>query len=531
MLRRMTLTKRRTDRRLVLGGLASVLAAPALLRHARAQPVPFIDYPFQLGVAAGDPDERGFVIWTRLAPRPLEPDRGLRPAPVGVRWEVAENPSFSRLVAEGEVVARPELGHSVHVTLENLQPDREYHYRFLAGGERSPVGRGRTLPAEGAAVAELRLGVAGCQDWQSGLYTAFRHLAREAPHAIFHYGDYIYEYGPRASTFSIGLRESVPTVRRHEGPEIVSLDDYRRRYSLIRSDPDLQAAHQAACWLCSYDDHEVVNNWVADRVSRSDIPPQVFRLRRAAALQAWYEFMPVRADAFPDAAGASGPWRRYRWGRLLDARLLNTRLYRTLQPCGDVFGTTCPEVRDPQAEVLGRAQEDWLVQGLTRSQTTWHALLQQVMMMDIDRGRRDTRGINPDSWAGYLVPRDRLLDRLQAVSNLVVLTGDEHQHWAGEVRRSDADLAAPARAVEFVTTSISSGSDGPGVRAEHAAVLSRNPGVKYVRDERGYALMTVRPEGWQTDFRVVDTVRAPGGRLSTHASFRVPAGRTVLERL
>ncbi|KPF45233.1 hypothetical protein D621_17970 [beta proteobacterium AAP51] len=519
-----------TSRRALLTGLSASLVAPALLLRVRAQAVPFIDYPFQLGVASGDPDARGFVIWTRLAPRPQQADRGLRPAPIAVRWEVAESPAFSRLVAEGEAIARPELGHSVHVTLDQLQPDRVYHYRFIAGGERSPVGRGRTLPLEGAAVAEVKIGVAGCQDWQSGYYTAFRHLAREAPHAIFHYGDYIYEYGPRASAFHPGLRETFATVRRHEGPEVMSLDDYRRRYSLIRSDLDLQAAHQAACFLCSYDDHEVVNNWVTDQVVRGESPPQVFRLRRAAAMQAWYEFMPVRIDAFPEA-GTSGPWRSYRWGRLLDARLLNTRLYRSPQPCGDVFGSLCAEVRDPKAEVLGKAQEDWLVQGLTHQPSTWNALLQQVMMMNVDRARGEGRGINTDSWAGYLVPRDRLLQRLQGVPNLVVLTGDEHQHWAGEVRRSDADPASPARAVEFVTTSISSGSDGRGERSEHAAVLSRNPQVKYIRDERGYALMTVRPDGWQTDFRVVSTVRSVGGTLSTHASFRVLPGRAVLERL
>jgi len=522
----------RIHRRLLLGGLAAGLAAPALLSRARAQGVPFIDYPFQLGVAAGDPDPRGFVIWTRLSPRPHDPDRGLPPRPIGVRWEVSESPSFNTRVAEGEAVARPELGHSVHVTLDQLQPDRLYHYRFIAGGERSPTGRGKTLPAAGAQVGQVKLGVAGCQDWQSGYYTAWRHLAREAPDAIFHYGDYMYEYGPRASVFNFGLREAVPSVRLHNGPETMSLDDYRRRYSQIRSDLDLQTAHHAACFLCSYDDHEVVNNWVADRIVRSDVPPEVFRLRRAAAMQAWYEFMPVRADAFPGSE-RSGPWRAYRWGQLLDARMLNTRLYRTPQPCGDVFGSNCPEVSNPAAEVLGAEQEQWLVDGLTRSGARWNALLQQVMMMDIDRVRQGqaTRGINTDSWAGYRVPRDRLLDKLKGVSNLVVLTGDEHQHWAGEVHRSDADVATPARAIEFVTTSISSGSDGPGERAEHAAVLSRNPQVKYVRDERGYALMTVRPEGWRTDFRVVDTVRAPGGRLSTHASFVVPAGRAVLERV
>ncbi|WP_194744375.1 alkaline phosphatase D family protein [Thermaurantiacus tibetensis] len=514
------------DRRTLLATAGAALAAPALARLAA--PVSFVDFPFPFGVAAGDPDDRGFVIWTRLAPKPQEPDRGLGNRPALVRYEVSESPSFSTLVAEGEVVARPELGHSVHVTLETLRPDRVYHYRFVAGGERSVAGRARTLPAPGAEVAEVRLGVAGCQDYQSGLYTAFRHLAAEDCHAIFHYGDYMYEYGPRAAVFSFGLGQMVPTVRRHDGPETFSLDDYRRRYSQIRLDLDLQEAHRSAAWLASYDDHEVVNNWAGDVPPEEDLPADLFLLRRAAAMQAWYEFMPVRADAFPRNA-LSGPWRQYRFGRLLDARLLNTRAFRTNQPCGDRFGSLCPEIRDPKAEMLGRAQEDWLVRGF--GEARWNALLQQVMMMNLERGREpEPRGVNVDSWAGYLAPRDRLLGRLERVRNLVVLTGDEHQHWAGEVRRSGARPDSPAQAVEFVTTSISSGSDGPGTRPEHAEVLRRNPGLAYVRDERGYAVMTVTPKAWTCDFRVVDTVRAPGGRLSTHARFRVPDGEARLER-
>ncbi|MFQ3667142.1 MAG: alkaline phosphatase D family protein, partial [Sphingomonadaceae bacterium] len=508
----------------LLGSLGGLAVAPALAQSLIT--VPFVDYPFQLGVAAGDPDHRGFVIWTRLVPRPDDPDRGLGNRPAPVSWEVSESEDFRNPVAKGEAIARPELGHSVHVTLENLQPDRVYHYRFIAGGERSVTGRARTLPAPNASYRAVKLGVAGCQDYQSGLYTAFRHLAAEDCHAIFHYGDYIYEYGPRAAVFSWGTGQMIPTVRRHNGPEVYSLDDYRRRYTQIRSDLDLQEAHRSAAFLCSYDDHEVDNNWVSD-IDRHNNPPEIFRLRRAAAMQAWYEFMPVRRDAFPEG-GLSGPWRQYRWGNLLDARMLNTRAYRTNQPCGDRFGSLCPEIRDPKAEVLGRQQEDWLVRGF--GEARWNALLQQVMMMNLERGRDpEPRGINPDSWAGYLVPRDRLLSRLSGVRNLVVLTGDEHQHWAGLVHRSDIAPDQPAQGVEFVTTSISSGSDGPGLRAEHAEVLRRNPQVAYVRDERGYAVMTVSPEEWRCDFRTVSTIRQPGGMVATARSFRVPSGRSLLE--
>jgi alkaline phosphatase D len=512
-------------RRMALLGLGAGLAAPAIGQSTGG--VPFADYPFQLGVAAGDPNASGFVIWTRIAPRPGEPDRGLGNRPVPVRYEVSDTPGFQKLVAAGEVIARPELGHSVHVTLDALAPDRVYHYRFVAGGERSVAGRARTLPVPGADARAVKLGVAGCQEYQSGLYTAYRHLAREDCHAIFHYGDYIYESGPRAAMFSSGLGEMVPTVRQHNGPETYSLDDYRRRYTQTRLDLDLQEAHRSAAWLASYDDHEVDNNW-AGAIDQDGTDPEYFLLRRAAAMQAWYEFMPVRRDAFPKA-GMSGPWRQYRWGRLLDARMLNTRAFRTDQPCGDRFGSLCEGVRDPRAEMIGRVQEDWLATGL--GQARWSALLQQVMMMNLERAREpEPRGVNVDSWAGYLVPRDRLLARLSGVSNLVVLTGDEHQHWAGEVRRSDARPDSAAQAVEFVTTSISSGSDGPGVRPEHAAILSRNPGLSYIRDERGYSVMTVAPDSWTAELKVVDTVRAAGGRLSTAATFRVPAGASRLER-
>jgi alkaline phosphatase D len=513
------------QRRQVLGGLAASLAAPALAQHSG---VPLIDYPFTMGVAAGDPDARGFVIWTRLAPRPDAPDQGLPRRPVPVRYEVSETTDFARLVAEGEAIARPELGHSVHVTLDTLRPGRPYHYRFIAGGERSAIGRARTLPGAGATVQQAKIAVAGCQDYQSGLYTAWRHISREELDAVFHYGDYIYEYGPRASAFSWGRGETQATVRQHDGPEVFSLDDYRRRYALVRRDIDLQAAHASAAFLMSFDDHEVVNNWVSD-IAPNDVPSDYFRLRRAAAMQAWYEFMPVRRDAFP-RDGLSGPWRQFRFGNLLDARMLNTRNHRTDQPCDDRFGSWCEGVNDPKADVLGRAQEDWLVNGLSRQPARWNALLQQIMMMDLDRAQRPERGINTDSWAGYTVPRDRLLKRLEKTPNLIVLTGDEHQHFAGEVRLTGAAAERPASAVEFVTTSITSGSDGPGERPEHARVLARNPGLKYVRDERGYTVMTVTPESWLAEMKVVDTVRTPGGKLSVAASFRVPAGRAVLEQ-
>lgn len=513
------------DRRQLLAGMGLLAATPL---WAQRTPPKIRAFPFTLGVAAGDPDPTGFVIWTRLAPEPGEPLSGLEPFPYPLRWEVAEDEGFSRIVAAGETLARPELGFSAHVTVSGLRPERSYHYRFRSGDMLSATGRARTMPLAGADVRQVRLAVGGCQEYQGGLYTAWGDVAKADVDAIFHYGDYIYEGGPVASRMNWSTGQMESTVRLHDGPMIFSLDDYRRRYTLTRRDEDLQAAHASAAFLCSFDDHELVNNWVGD-VDQAETPAEVFRLRRQAAMQAWYEFMPVRADALP-VNGVSGPYRQYRFGRLLDARMLNTRNWRTDQPCGDKYGSFCPEVNRKDAEVLGRQQEEWLVKGLKADPARWNALLQQIMVMDLDRARAETKTINTDSWAAYAVPRDRLLDGLKGVPNLVVLTGDEHQHFAGEVRKTGEAPEAPARAIEFVTTSISSGSDGPGERKEHAAFLSRNPGLKYIRDERGYSLMTVTPDGWTADLKVVDTIRRTGGKVSTAASWRVPTGVARLER-
>src|SRR5262245_7062449 len=229
-------------RRFLANGAAILVAAPAILR-AQAK---WSDDPFTLGIASGDPSPDGFVIWTRLAPQPLEPHGGMAIETLPVRWEVSDQPDFRTIVAKGETLAWPELAHSVHVEVTGLNPDRSYFYRFEAGGIRSAGGHARTLPLASAMPRSLRLGVAGCQDYQSGYYTAYRHLADEELAFVFHYGDYIYEYGP-----------DVGTPRQHVGALIASLDDYRRRYALYKCDVDLQRAHAAHSFFVTFDDHEV----------------------------------------------------------------------------------------------------------------------------------------------------------------------------------------------------------------------------------------------------------------------------------
>lgn len=506
------------------GGVALLAALPAFGENV-SQPV-FADYPFQLGIASGEPSADGFVIWTRLAPRPLEPGHGMPAAVVPVSWQVAEDAQFSTGVRSGEALARPELGHAVHVEVEGLRPDRPYFYRFTAGNERSMTGRTRTLPAPGADVQSVRFGIGGCQHYEQGLYTAWRHAAAEDLSFIFCYGDYIYEGRSQRSRVVGGWPENSPRV--HPGQEIYTLEDYRQRYALYKMDPDLQGAHAAAPWFTIWDDHEIDNNWVGD-TDQDGTPPEVFRLRKQAAMQAYYEHMPLRASSFPNGASMA-LYRRARIGNLLDVNFLDTRQYRTDQPCGDRWKVRCDQLDDPKADVLGAAQEAWLMQGLTSSQARWKALAQQIMMMDTDRDPGPDYAANLDSWGGYRAPRERFLRALtdRRIANTVVLTGDEHQNFAGDVHLDGKNPGKTPVTSEFVTTSISSGGNGMDVRADMPAILADNPHIRFNNAQRGYAVCEVTPDLWTTHFRVIDQISEPGGTVSTRASWAIEQGKPGL---
>lgn len=513
------------SRRLLLAGLGGGFAAASLGREALAQAA-FDESPFQLGVTAGDPLPDGFVIWTRLAPRPLEPGYGMPRQAMAVTWEVAADAGFGTIVRSGETVARPELGHSVHVEVEGLEPARPYFYRFRVGSERSGVGRAKTAPLAGAPTAAVKFAVVGCQAYEQGYYTAHRKVAAEDNlDFVFCYGDYIYE-GRGNRTF--GGTSTDANARVHLGGEIYSLDDYRRRYAQYTMDPDLMSSRQSAAWFAVYDDHEVDNNWVGE-IDQDDTPPEIFLLRRAAAMQAFYEHMPLRKSSFPTGS-ALQLYRRAAYGDLLDVHLLDTRQFRSDQPCDDQFNAGCDAINAREAQVLGEAQEAWLFDGLGRSRTKWQTLAQQVMMMDLDRNPTEAYGVNPDSWAGYRTPRGRVLSHLKdrRIDNVVVLTGDEHQNYAGELFLDGREPEGEPIATEFVATSISSGGDGVDQRPDMARIQAVNPMLKFNNAQRGYVLCDVTQERWRTDFKVLDQVRDRNGILTTRKSMVVEPGSARL---
>lgn len=510
-------------RTFIAGAATGVLAAPAILR---AQTL-WRNYPFSLGIASGEPSPDGFVIWTRIAPDPLEPHGGMGMGTLPVKWEVASDDRFKTVVASGEALARPELAHAVHVEVSGLQPGRPYFYRFEAGGERSIRGQARTLPALSSSPDSLRFGIVGCQHYEDGYFTAYRDLAREDLAFVFHYGDYIYEY--RGDPLRPGWGDGgiyVP-VRQHLGQMLYSLDDYRRRYAQYKMDADLQRAHSAHSFFMTYDDHEVDNNWVSD-IEEGDVPPDIFRLRRAAAFQAWYEHVPVRRALLP-RAGSVAASRSARYGNLIEMNFLDTRQFRSDQPCGDGFKPACPDVRSQTAAVLGAEQEAWLARNLQRRDVRWNCLAQQIMMMSLDRRRGpeegDTKILNLDSWAAYEVPRQRLLARMKGLDNVVVLTGDEHQNFAGLLAHQDRAVG-----VEFVGTSISSGGNGSDLRRGSDAILANNPELKFVNDQRGYLTCEVNPDEWRTNYMVLDKVTSPDGKLSKRATLSVSRGAPQLQQ-
>jgi len=452
--------------------------------------------------------------------------------PLDVTWEVGADPAMRQIVRSGLATARVEIAHAVHVELTGLEPARDYFYRFRAGGAESPVGRARTLPLPGADVAQFRFASAGCQMWEFGFYTAWRRIAEENLDFVIHYGDYIYEQGYR-TTWPNGQ----PVARPMPSDQAVCLTlvDYRRRYALYKSDPDLRAAHLSCPFVPSFDDHEVFDNWANDHDSKNT-PPEVFLFRRAAAFQAWYEHMPVRAPMLPRGPDMLAH-RAFRMGSLADIAVLDTRQYRSPQACGDGF-KICADADNPARTMLGEPQERWLSARLRDAKSTWQVLAQQVLFSRLDWSRfawapeKAPGAHNMDAWDGASAARERVMHMLREsrIANPIVLTGDAHMGMALEVKEDWNEPNSRCAAVEFLAPSISSNGDGAQAVDNDAAIRSINPHLRYLGDERGYTRHTVTPKQWQADYRVLERITTPDAPVLTRASFVVEAGNPGLAR-
>jgi alkaline phosphatase D len=506
-----------TDRRaFILGGLA--VAGAGALTRVQARPR-WDASPFTLGVASGDPSPDGVVLWTRLAPEPLE-GGGMPAEAIDVRWEIAEDDGMRRIVKRGSTRAVAGWAHAVHVEVAGLEANREYWYRFHAGDATSRTGRTRTLPPRRDAVDRLRFAFASCQHYETGFFTAYRHMATEDLDLVFHLGDYIYEGAGR---------DNLP--RKHRGTELLTLDDYRNRYAQYKRDPDLQAAHAMFPFIVTPDDHEVANNY-AGGVSQQNDPRDAFLRRRAAAYQAYYEHMPLRRSSVP-TGDAIRLYRPFHYGKLASFFVLDTRQYRTDQACGDGLKAPCPGVSDPAATLLGPEQERWLFESFDRSNARWNVLPQQVMMAKVDQAAGADERYSMDQWSGYDAGRTRLMQFLREHrdANPVVLTGDIHSSWVNDLKVDYREREGTTVATEFVGTSITSGGDGVDLPARMTDVMAENRFVKFYNSQRGYVSCSLTPGALHADYQVLEHVSKPDGRRLTRASFVVRNGRPGAERL
>jgi alkaline phosphatase D len=503
---------------------------------------------FAHGVASGDPEPRGVLIWTRVTPTPAAtPGSGAGPR-VAVRWEVATDAAFRDVVRRGTFETGASRDHTVKVDVRGLEPATRYHYRFHCRGETSPAGRTRTAPAHDADPGNLRVGVVSCSHYESGHFAAYGHLARRDDlDAVLHLGDYLYEYGANEQA-----------VRQHHpAHEMVSLADYRRRHAQYKQDPHLRALHARAPFVVIWDDHEVTNDSYEDGAEnhQPDTEGDYLR-RRARAHRAYDEWMPVRLDGTARLGDGTRLFRRLRWGTLAELTMLDLRTYRD-----KMVETAAPfplpqvqtEADDPERTITGDEQMAWLKKSLSRATAQWKLVGNSVMIAPLSmaqlpedtvaairevtgEGKRDGVPINTDQWDGYTADRRELFDHIAAegITDAVFLTGDIHSAWACDLPLDSGTYPVTGTAgVEFICTSITSDNlddiTGAPPRtatlAAEATLQANNRHIKYIDfDRHGYSVLDVTPERAQMDWFVVDDKTRPDSGASWSASWATAAG-------
>ena len=517
-----------TDLRLTRRSLmaASLAAAPALVlpsgvtAASRRRPRIVREAAFDCGVMAGIPGTNAITLWTHAAG--LERSGNLR-------VEIAADEGFDRIVHRGVAQAARVRDFTARTTVRSrrLKPGERYWYRFETRTGSSPVGRFTTArPADSRE--PLRIGFFCCQDWKDGLYTAHQGLAAEPDlDLVLCLGDYVYEGG--GENAAIGRRDDIGPDRQAQ-----TLDEWRAKYRLYLSDPNLRAMHATSAFAGIWDDHEAENDYAGSH--EGSLAPERrrvdFETRRRNGYLAFFEYGPRhRIPADPMRS-----YRRIKLGGLADLLLLDTRQYRDDQACSTEI-TPCPGIEDRSRSLLGAAQRAWLKRSLSESRATWKVIANQVMMMALESAPGFP--LNPDQWDGYPGERADLMGhvRREKIEGVTVITGDIHTFFAGDVYPEGRSDGARPPATEFVGGAITSGGleqdfGDTTPAAEAAAVGANAPHLKYAQlSRRGFGVLELRPDELRATFRSPTTVFQPTATMETLAEFRVGLRDGVVERV
>ena len=479
-----------------LAATAALLADCPVRAYAEVAPSSAaMPYPFALGIASGDPLPTAVVLWTRLAPSPLEADGGMAADSFPVQWVVAADPAMARVVRRGTALAHAAYAHSVHVDVEGLEPNREYWYQFRAGAHLSAVGRTRTAPAAGAHLDQLDLVVASCQSLGAGWYHAWKDAAADPADLVYFAGDDIYEYATDATSVRWPYTPPLPAEFARETD---TLGRFRQQYGLYNTDPDLQEAHRVSPWMITWDDHEVYNDYDAE-------DPALYQLR-ANAYRAFWEHMPLRPPQRPSGYTAR-MYRQINYGDLVRFHVIDTRQYKTGQLPGSTVGDTA-ERRDPSRQILGPTQETWLLDNLGSGQTTWDVMANTVLFSRLDSDDTAGERFSTGQWDAYQAAQQRVIDTVAAkdAGGFVVLTGDIHRNYHLNVLSDFEDPDSRVVGVEFAGTSISSGRDGGETDAGLEVRKRANPHLVSADLRRGYLRCRITHDLWTTQVRAIDRI-------------------------
>ena len=563
-------------RRTILKGLAAGSLAPLLganligcsdSNDGPGRNENLVAAAFDHGVASGDPLQDRLIIWTRATPE--------QAGDVRLDWEVAADRDFTQVVASGSGTTHSGVDYTMKVDVEGLTPASDYYFRFRNDSTVSPTGHGRTLPV--GAVSAVSFAVVSCSNYPAGYFNVYREVAGREVDAVLHLGDYIYEYGrggyasDQAAEFD---REVIPAT------EIIALDDYRARYAQYRTDPDLQAAHAAHSFIVVWDDHEITNNTYKDGAQNHDEATEgSFEERKLAAIQAWYEWLPVR----PPAADQGIIYRRFEYGDLVNLLMLDTRLIgRDEQLSYDPFASDAgiddvaarAAFNDSNRTILGAEQLEWLKQEMTGSNQRWQVLGQQVIMArqsvpapiieilqgiggsSIDDGvaallqsvaanqkpaeeRTEEEQalldsaipLNTDAWDGYGFERDDVLNYAQQSGlRVVALAGDTHNSWASQLTSSEGVVTG----VEFAAPSVTSPGQERALGPELAAGLGSQ--LPLVIDDlvytnlvdRGFMTVTFSQEQTSAQWHFISTIDSREYTVNEGASLAATADSLLL---